>query len=82
MADDPKRAERLADRVVIAVALHDVGGDSVHLSSWDQIAEPGTVCLRITDDTSAVQFIGSRTELLRAFARAARLLDPDGGSGG
>ncbi|MFP3902215.1 MAG: hypothetical protein ACLFXM_15275 [Acidimicrobiia bacterium] len=81
MADDPERAERLADRVVIAVALHDIGGDSVHLSSWDHIAEPGTVCLRIADDTSAVQLVGSRVELLRAVTRAAVLLDPDGGGG-
>jgi len=81
MADDPERAERLAARVAIAVALHDVGGHSVHLTSWDQIAEPGTVCLRIADDTSAVQLIGSRAELLQAFARAAHLLDRGGGGG-
>jgi hypothetical protein len=77
MADDPVRPGRRPSRVAIALALHGVGDGSVRLSDWAEVAEPGTVCLLIADDTSALQLVGDRAELRRAVAQAARLLADD-----
>lgn len=74
MPDEYPRLGRRPNRVAIALALHGVGDASVRLSDWAEVAEPGTVCLLIADDTSSLQLVGDRAELRRAVAEAARLL--------